>query len=91
MTQCFFFKHALMHTCLNIAKRHKDSIGRVIVAAVERLQLRVSQVRNMLWIAATVVVIGAGRKKVFAQCAPQRTANGTHRAFHFVEHDPLKD
>ena len=64
------FKHALVLASGDIAKGHEDSIAGVIVAAVEGLQLLVAQVGDVFWVAAAVVVIGAGGEQVFTQLAP---------------------
>ena len=55
----------------DIAEGHEDGVAGVIMAAVERHQLWVSEVGNMCRIAAAVVVIGGGGEQLFTQLAPQ--------------------
>jgi hypothetical protein len=75
----------------NVAEGHENGVAGVVVALVERLELRVAEVRDMRRVAAGVVVIGAGREQVVAQGLPQGRGHGAHRTLHLIEDHALED
>ena len=81
------FKGRLMFRGSYVTKGNKNRIARVIVSLVESFKLIVCEVRNICWLAATVVVVGAGGIEVLAHGLPEGRVNRTHGALHFVEYD----
>ena len=73
-----------------VAVAHEHRVARVIVRAVELAQPLVAQVRDVLRIAARVVVVGGVREQVLRQRLPQRARDRAHRALHLVVHHALE-
>ena len=69
--QCLIFKLLLMFASSNIAKGNKNGITRVIMGLVERFKLFVTEVRNICWFTATVVVISTCGVEMLAHGLPQ--------------------
>ena len=63
-------EHRLVFGRGNVTKGHENRVTGVVVAAVEVPELIVTQVRNVLGVAAAVVVIGGGGENVLAQGIP---------------------
>ena len=77
----------LMLDCRNVAIGHEHGIAGMIMGGVELLELCVTKIWNMLWLAAAIVVIGSGGVEILAQRLPQNRVRGTHGTLHLVEHD----
>ena len=69
--QCLLFKLLLMFGSGNIAKGNKNGITRVIMGLVERFKLFVTEVRNICWFTATVIVISTCGVEMLAHGLPQ--------------------
>ncbi len=73
----------------DVAVAHEHRVARVVVRAVELAQPLVGEIRDVLRIAARVVVIGGVREQVPGQRLPQRARDRAHRALHLVVDDTL--
>ncbi len=88
--QCAGFKNRLVFVCGDVSEGHENGVAGMVVAAIERFQLFIAEVRNVFRIAAAVEVISDGREQMFAQGLPERARHRAHGALHLVEHDTLE-
>ncbi len=79
----------LMMNRRQVAVGHEDRIARMIVPSVKRLEIVVTEVRNVLGIASRVVVIGDGRKQRRLQTLVQRAQRRAHGTLHLVVNHPF--
>src|SRR5210317_1051178 len=72
----------------DIPKCHENGIAGVVVSLIKLLQLIVAEIRYVLWITATVVVIGVV-EKFTRKRLPKGTVYRAHGALHLVKHNPF--
>ena len=82
--QCQLFKPVVMLPRRDIAVGGKDGVARVVVVAIELLQILVAQVYDVVGLATAVVVISRGREQMTRQVLPQLGRGRAHGALHFV-------
>ena len=83
-------KNVLVRFGADVAKGEEYRVAGVVVLGVEVPQLLVTQIRDVLRVAAAVEVVGVGRKQLVAQPIPQDRRGGGHGALHLVEYDTLE-
>ena len=89
--KCQLSEPVLLFCRRNIAERHENRVGRMVVASVERLQTLVSQFRNVARVTATVVVISGNGIEHFLDRLVQHGMRRTAVTFHLIVDNTLVD
>ena len=70
-TERLLFKLLLMFSSGNIAKGNENRIAGMVMGFIERFKLLVTEIRNIFWFAAAVVVISTRRIEVLTHGLPE--------------------